>query len=220
MICTGGRHRLLAKILEPAGIGLRLRGHDGPRCRGRGDHGTSTGSSTSRRRPTRCSARDGCAGAGGGGAFEGGLARGGRDDDDAAPAAPLDLEPTSSCTRRPSTWAGTRTSRRGVVTVKEEELARRLAFCRTRRAQRSGPFESWLLLRGLKTLSLRLERQQSNARTIARFLDAHPAVRRVHYVGLPSHPGFETHARQSAGPGSVVSSRRAISRSPPHRRGV
>jgi cysteine-S-conjugate beta-lyase len=93
----------------------------------------------------------------------------------------------------------------GVVTVKDEELAKRVAFSQNAEGTALGPFESWLLLRGLKTLSLRLERQQSNARTIARFLESHPAVQRVHYVGLPSHPGFDVHARQAAGPGSVVS---------------
>lgn len=93
----------------------------------------------------------------------------------------------------------------GVVTTKDEALAKRLAFSQNAEGTALGPFESWLLLRGLKTLSLRLERQQSNARTIARFLESHPAVKRVHFVGLPSHPGFETHARQSSGPGSVVS---------------
>ncbi|MGC9350246.1 MAG: trans-sulfuration enzyme family protein [Anaerolineae bacterium] len=68
-----------------------------------------------------------------------------------------------------------------------------------------GPNDAYLLLRGLKTLPLRVERQNENATRIARFLDDHPAVARVYYPGLPSHPDHEIAKRQMQGFGGVVS---------------
>lgn len=68
------------------------------------------------------------------------------------------------------------------------------------------PFESWLLLRGLRTLALRMERQNENALAVARHLEGHPAVERVHYPGLASHPDHEVARRMlSPGSGGVVS---------------
>ncbi|MCG3174617.1 MAG: Cystathionine gamma-synthase [Myxococcota bacterium] len=67
------------------------------------------------------------------------------------------------------------------------------------------PFACWLLLRGLKTLSLRVERQNANALAIARFLEKHPAIERVYYPGLESHPQHAIAARQMRGFGGVVS---------------
>lgn len=67
------------------------------------------------------------------------------------------------------------------------------------------PFAAYLLIRGLKTLALRIERQNANAQAIAEFLEAHPTVRRVHYAGLPSHPEHEIARRQMRGFGGVVS---------------
>jgi cystathionine beta-lyase/cystathionine gamma-synthase len=66
-------------------------------------------------------------------------------------------------------------------------------------------FDCWLTLRGLKTLELRMQRHEENARRIADALDAHPLVRRVYYPGLPSHPGHEIAARQMTGFGGMVS---------------
>lgn len=68
-----------------------------------------------------------------------------------------------------------------------------------------GPFDSWLLLRGVKTLSLRMERHASNAMAVACFLERHPRVRRVLYPGLASHPQHELAARQMSGFGGIVS---------------
>jgi cystathionine gamma-synthase len=62
-----------------------------------------------------------------------------------------------------------------------------------------GPFEAWLLLRGLRTLALRVERASANALAIARFLERHPRVERVLYPGLPSHPQHEIARRQMTG---------------------
>ncbi len=68
-----------------------------------------------------------------------------------------------------------------------------------------GPFDSWLVLRGLKTLALRMQRHCENARAVAEFLDGHPGVERVLYPGLPGHPGHELAARQMADFGGMVS---------------
>lgn len=67
------------------------------------------------------------------------------------------------------------------------------------------PFAAYLLIRGLKTLALRIERQNANAQTLAEFLEAHPKVRRVHYAGLPSHPEHAVARKQMRGFGGVVS---------------
>ena len=58
------------------------------------------------------------------------------------------------------------------------------------------PFDAYLCLRGIKTMALRIEKQQANADKIARFLAGHPHVTRVNHVGLPSHPGHDLHFRQ------------------------
>jgi cystathionine gamma-synthase len=67
------------------------------------------------------------------------------------------------------------------------------------------PHDAYLLLRGLKTLDLRVRRQNENGLRIARFLESHPAVRRVYYPGLPNHPDHEVASRQMTGYGGVVS---------------
>jgi methionine-gamma-lyase len=67
------------------------------------------------------------------------------------------------------------------------------------------PFDSFLLIQGLKTLHVRMERHCSNAMETARFLEAHPAIGRVNYAGLKSHPDFELAARQMKHPGAMLS---------------
>jgi cystathionine gamma-synthase len=67
------------------------------------------------------------------------------------------------------------------------------------------PFAAYLLIRGLKTLALRIERQNANAQAIAEFLEAHPKVKRVHYAGLASHPEHAIARKQMRGFGGVVS---------------
>jgi cystathionine gamma-synthase len=69
----------------------------------------------------------------------------------------------------------------------------------------SNPNDAYLLLRGLKTLDLRVRRQNENGQRVAKFLEGHPAVRRVYYPGLPSHPDYEIARRQMTGFGGVVS---------------
>ncbi len=71
----------------------------------------------------------------------------------------------------------------------------------------ASPFNSWLVLRGLRSLACRVERQSSNAMAIARFLESHPAVEVVHYPGLDSHPGHAIAARQMSAFGGMLSFR-------------
>ncbi len=66
------------------------------------------------------------------------------------------------------------------------------------------PFDSFLVLRGLKTLSVRMDQHEANGRAVAAFLDQHPKVRRVLYPGLPSHPGYELQMRQASGFGALI----------------
>ena len=68
-----------------------------------------------------------------------------------------------------------------------------------------GPFDSWLVLRGLKTLALRMQRHCENARAIATWLDEQPGVEQVLYPGLPDHPGHEIAARQMRDFGGMIS---------------
>ena len=67
------------------------------------------------------------------------------------------------------------------------------------------PMDSWLLLRSIKTLGVRVERQEQNAQTIAKWLKTQPNVTDVYYVGLPEHPGHELHKSQATGFGSMIS---------------
>ena len=67
------------------------------------------------------------------------------------------------------------------------------------------PFDSWLMLRGIKTLAIRMERAQENALAIANWLQTMPQVEKVYYVGLPEHPGYETNRKQSRGSGAMLS---------------
>ena len=93
----------------------------------------------------------------------------------------------------------------GMVAVRDEALARELAFHQNAEGTALSPFESWLLLRGLKTLPLRLERQQRTAASLATLLAAHPGVARVYYPGLPQHSGHAVHRSQASGDGAVLS---------------
>jgi len=86
-----------------------------------------------------------------------------------------------------------------VVRHGAEELREKLTYLQNAVGGVSGPFDSFLTLRGIKTLALRMERHCSNAFTIARFLESHPKVARVIYPGLPSHPHHELAKRQMQG---------------------
>src|SRR5438067_2287816 len=77
----------------------------------------------------------------------------------------------------------------GAVVTNDHALAERLRFLQKSLGAVPGPFDCWLILRGMKTLALRMRQHSENGRAIAEFLDAHPRVERVLYPGLPSHPG-------------------------------
>lgn len=92
----------------------------------------------------------------------------------------------------------------GVLVVNNKELGDRLAFLQNSVGGIQGPFDSYLALRGLKTLALRLERHCSNAQGLAEWLEAHPAIARVNYPGLESHPGHAVARRQMDAFGGMV----------------
>ena len=86
----------------------------------------------------------------------------------------------------------------GFVATNDDALAERLFFLQKSLGAVPGPFDSWLVLRGIKTLALRMRQHSENARLVAAFLDEHEAVERVLYPGLPAHPGHETPAVRCA----------------------
>ncbi len=92
----------------------------------------------------------------------------------------------------------------GVLVVKDMELGERLQFLQNSVGAIQGPFDSYLALRGLKTLSLRLERHCANAAALAEWLEADPAVARVSYPGLKSHPGHAVARRQMDAFGGMI----------------
>jgi cystathionine gamma-synthase len=92
----------------------------------------------------------------------------------------------------------------GVAVTRDDQTFDELLELRSLYGAIAGPMESWLALRGLRTLPLRLERAQANAGEIALSLDAHPLVERVRYPGLPDDPGHEVAARQMRGFGAMV----------------
>ncbi|MDX1624076.1 MAG: PLP-dependent aspartate aminotransferase family protein [Gemmatimonadota bacterium] len=93
----------------------------------------------------------------------------------------------------------------GIVVADDDELAGRLRFLQNSIGAVPGPLDCWLALRGMKTLHVRVERAEENARRIARWLEGHGAVERVHYPGLESHPQKELADRQMLGYGAVLS---------------
>jgi cystathionine beta-lyase/cystathionine gamma-synthase len=93
----------------------------------------------------------------------------------------------------------------GFVATNDPTIAERLYFLQKSLGGVPGPFDSWLVLRGLKTLAVRMRQHCENARLVAEFLDGHPAVDRVIYPGLANHPGHEVAARQMRDFGGMVS---------------
>lgn len=93
----------------------------------------------------------------------------------------------------------------GAVVCREADLAARMAAWANVLGVTGAPFDSYLTLRGLRTLHVRMGAHEAGARAVAAALEAHPAVRAVHYPGLVSHPGHELAARQQFSPGGMVS---------------
>jgi cystathionine gamma-synthase len=95
----------------------------------------------------------------------------------------------------------------GAVVLADAELAARVAFTQNATGGVAGPFDSWLTLRGIKTLAARMDRHCRNAMRIAQMLAEHPAVAEVLYPGLPSHPGHKIAQEQMRAFGGMVSFR-------------
>lgn len=93
----------------------------------------------------------------------------------------------------------------GVLAVNGERLVKELYFLQNAEGSGLAPYDCWLCLRGIKTMVLRVEKQQDNAQKIAEFLASHPKVKKVNYAGLPDHPNRSLHYSQAKGAGSVLS---------------
>jgi cystathionine beta-lyase/cystathionine gamma-synthase len=94
-----------------------------------------------------------------------------------------------------------------LVVGDDADLAERLTFHQNAMGAVSGPLSDWLVLRGIKTLGVRMDRHQDNAARVAEFLLGHPAVGSVRYPGLPDHPGHDIAAKQMSGFGGMLSFR-------------
>jgi len=92
----------------------------------------------------------------------------------------------------------------GAVILNDAELAARLKFIQNAAGAILGPFDSWLVLRGVKTLAVRMERHNVNGLAVAHHLEAHPKVEKVYYPGLPSHPQHELAKKQMTGSGGML----------------
>jgi cystathionine beta-lyase/cystathionine gamma-synthase len=92
----------------------------------------------------------------------------------------------------------------GLVVVKDPQLAERVYFLQNSVGAVLGPQDSWLVMRGMKTLGVRLDRQQENAQRIAEWLQRHPEVKRVFYPGLPGHFGHDLLKYQANGFGAMI----------------
>jgi len=93
----------------------------------------------------------------------------------------------------------------GIVATNDAGIAERLRFLQNSLGAVPGPFDCFLVQRGLKTLAVRMRQHCENARAVAAFLEGHPRVEHVYYPGLPSHPGHEIAARQMRDFGGMIS---------------
>ena len=93
----------------------------------------------------------------------------------------------------------------GLAVTNNKELAARIAFIQNSTGGILQPFDSFLLIRGIKTLSVRMDRHIENAQYIAEFLNRHPAVDKVYYPGLLDSEGYEINKKQADGPGAMIS---------------
>jgi cystathionine gamma-synthase len=93
----------------------------------------------------------------------------------------------------------------GLLIVKNDDIAEKLRFIAKTTGGCLSPFDSFLIIRGIKTLAIRMERQQETALKIARWLLQQSAVKKVYYPGLPEHPDYEVSLRQTSGFGGMIS---------------
>ena len=118
---------------------------------------------------------------------------------------PLDLGVDIVCHSATKFMCGHSDTMAGVVICKDKKVAEDIYFFQNAEGTALAPFDCWLILRGIKTMGIRVYEQQRNAVRIAEFLDSHPQVTRVYYSGLKSHDNYHIHAKQATGGGSVVS---------------
>ena len=93
----------------------------------------------------------------------------------------------------------------GFVIVNDDKVADRLYYLQNAIGGVLGPFDSFLMIRGIKTLGVRMDRHVSNALAVAKHLEGHEAVSKVYYPGLECFPGYETNKKQTDGPGAMIS---------------
>ncbi len=93
----------------------------------------------------------------------------------------------------------------GIVVAKDPTLCEQIGFVQNAAGAILGPQDSWLLLRGLKTLALRSRQHEQNALAVAQWLTTHPSITKVYYPGLPDHPGKEIQEAQASGYGGMLS---------------
>jgi cystathionine gamma-synthase len=93
----------------------------------------------------------------------------------------------------------------GLVVAREAELGARIRYIQNSTGGVLGPNDSWLLIRSMKTLALRMEKHNENSKTVAQWLTSHPRVVKVYYPGLDGHPGKDIHDNQSSGYGGMLS---------------
>jgi cystathionine gamma-synthase len=95
----------------------------------------------------------------------------------------------------------------GFIVCADARVEEKLRFIQKTTGACLSPFDSFLLIRGIKTLALRMEKHEENARVIAEWLRAHPRVKKVYYPGLPDHPAIEVSKKQASGFGGMISFR-------------
>jgi len=92
-----------------------------------------------------------------------------------------------------------------VVVTNLDEVAEQIGFLQNAVGAILSPFDSWLVLRGVKTLAVRMKRHEENGQAMANYLSHHPKVKKVYYPGLPDHPQHELAKRQMRGFGALIS---------------
>ena len=93
----------------------------------------------------------------------------------------------------------------GAVVTSNEELSQQIKFYQNAIGAVPSPFDSWLVLRGIKTLAVRMREHEKNALFLAKFLEQHPKVKRIYYPGLPSHEQYDLAKSQMSGFGGMIS---------------
>lgn len=93
----------------------------------------------------------------------------------------------------------------GLVVVNNKELAEKIGFLQNAAGAILSPFDSFLLIRGIKTLSVRLDRHIENALYVANYLKTNKAVEKIYFPGFPEDPGYEVQKKQARGPGAIIS---------------